>query len=101
MRTEVHLYQNQLSTKVPLYASLESADVFALSCIPCAIPESEYIAPMSQKFTSNDNRKNWSDIQETAQWLGGCDIPRRLLESLQIGGASPELRLMRLILSKA
>ena len=66
--------------------------MFSPSCIPCAIPESEYIAPMSQKFTSNDNRKNWSDIQEKAQWLGGCDIPRRLLESLQIGGASPELR---------
>ncbi len=66
--------------------------MFAASSVPNAIPESEYVAPMSQKLTSNDNRKNWSDTQETAQWLGGMDVPRRLLESLQIGGSGSELR---------
>ena len=64
---------------------------FAPDKIPSAIPESEYVAPTTS-ITSNDNRKNWTDCQETAQWLGGLEIPTRLLESLGLGGSTGQFR---------
>lgn len=58
--------------------------------LPEAIPESEYLCP-SSGLQSNDQRRNWTDMQETAQWVGGMDIPRKLLEHLNLGGPSRDL----------
>lgn len=68
--------------------------MFSPNCLPNAIPESEYVAPVTQILTRNDQRKNWSDIQETAQRMRRTDVPRRLMENLQIGGPSSEPRLI-------
>ena len=46
-----------------------------------------------QSLTSNDQRKNWTDYQETAQWLSGVEIPLRVLETLGVGGSSLDLEL--------
>lgn len=59
--------------------------------LPCAIPESDYVAPNYANMTSNDARKNWTDVQETSQWLGGVDVPQKLLEALGVGGPSDAL----------
>ena len=55
---------------------------------PQAIAESAFVAP-STNMASNDTRKNYTDYQETAQWLGGTDFPRKLLSSLGISGTGP------------
>ena len=39
---------------------------------------------------SNDARKNFTDFQETAQWLGGLSVPLKLLEALNVGGTGRE-----------
>eukprot|EP00435_Cladocopium_sp_Y103_P022300 s1179_g5.t1 len=38
--------------------------------IPVGLAEADYVAP-SPGLSSHDQRKNWTDFQETAQWLGG------------------------------
>ena len=56
--------------------------------LPHPLNESEYCVPMQRNFSSNDNRKNYTDMQETAQWVSGVEIPCAILEALGIGGAS-------------
>jgi len=58
-----------------------------LNDLPEAIPESAYLCP-SAGMLSNDQRKNFTDMQETAQWLGGLDIPSKFLKALGIHGQS-------------
>ena len=59
--------------------------------LPDAIPESEYQCPTSG-LQSNDQRRNWTDYQETSQWLGGIDLPRKMLEALSLGGPGQGLK---------
>ncbi|CAK9061090.1 Uncharacterized protein SCF082_LOCUS32063, partial [Durusdinium trenchii] len=40
--------------------------------LPSPLAENEYVAPVTKgQLTSNDQRKNYTDLQETAQWLSG------------------------------
>lgn len=55
--------------------------------LPVAIPESEYLTPPAG-LLSNDQRKNFTDMQETAQWLGGVDVARKILSALGVHGTS-------------
>ncbi|CAJ1348206.1 unnamed protein product [Effrenium voratum] len=48
---------------------------------PKAIPEAQFVVPGGVAF-SNEARKNYTDLQETAQWLGGVHIPRSILSTL-------------------
>ena len=65
---------------------------FRPDALPTAIAESDFVAPSSTSITSHDTRKNFTDVQETAQWLGGVDVPTKLLESLGVNGTSAGLR---------
>ena len=47
---------------------------------PRMIPEAEYVTLSG--FSSHECRRNLTDLQETAQWQGGADIPRCILERL-------------------
>lgn len=58
---------------------------FPEGSLPEAIPESDYVCP-SAGLQSNDQRRNWTDYQETAQWLGGIDMPKKMLDALGLGG---------------
>lgn len=53
--------------------------------LPAAIPEAEYLTPTAG-WQSNDQRRNYTDLQETSQWLGGVDVGRKLLQALGING---------------
>ncbi len=48
---------------------------------PLALSEKEFIVP-GEAFTCNDTRRNYSDLQETAQWLGGAAVPKAILTAL-------------------
>ena len=62
--------------------------------LPSPLAENEYVAPVTKgQLTSNDQRKNYTDLQETAQWLSGVDIPLKMLEALGVGGVSAALNL--------
>ncbi|CAK9026556.1 unnamed protein product [Durusdinium trenchii] len=49
---------------------------------PEAIEEKNFIVP-GEMMTSNEARRNLSDVQETSQWLGGIHVPREVLVALQ------------------
>ncbi|CAK9100995.1 unnamed protein product [Durusdinium trenchii] len=55
-----------------------------LQQFPAAIPESQFVVP-SQSILSHSERRNLTDLQETAQWLGGINVPRMVLKSLMSG----------------
>ena len=62
--------------------------------LPSPLAENEYVAPATKgQLTSNDQRKNYTGLQETAQWLSGVDIPAKMLEALGVGGLSAALNL--------
>lgn len=45
------------------------------------MPEKDFVIP-GEAFTCNDTRRNYSDLQETAQWLGGSSVPKAILGAL-------------------
>lgn len=49
---------------------------------PRAIEESEFVVPMASGVSSAEGRRNYTDLQETAQWLGGLEIPKCILKDL-------------------
>ena len=71
----------------PRFVQSNAWKMQVLNELPQAISESAFLAP-SSNLTSNDTRKNFTDMQETAQWLGGTDIPRKLLQSMGVHGTS-------------
>ena len=53
-----------------------------------AINENQFVVPgllTGQIFSSAEGRRNYTDLQETAQWLGGQDVPTKILEELLKG----------------
>ena len=61
---------------------------FRPDALPTAIEQSDFVAPSSTSITSHDTRKNFTDVQETAQWLGGVDVPTKILETLGVGSSA-------------
>lgn len=47
---------------------------------PKAIQESQFVVPGA--VSSAEGRRNYTDVQETAQWLGGIDVPTQILKDL-------------------
>ena len=48
-----------------------------------ALDEAEFIVPASGfPVSSAEGRRNYTDVQETAQWLGGTEIPTAILVPL-------------------
>ena len=56
------------------------------SPLPKAIDEQDFCVPSQRGLAANTCRRNFTDAQETAQWLGGVEVPTRLLESLLTQG---------------
>ena len=56
------------------------------SPLPKAIDEQDLCVPSQRGLAANTCRRNFTDAQETAQWLGGVEVPTRLLESLLTQG---------------
>ena len=54
-----------------------------VSSAPRAIDESEFIIPGCNAIVSSaEGRRNYTDVQETAQWIGGLEIPKLILKDL-------------------
>ena len=49
---------------------------------PTALEEKEFVIPGGNIWTSNEARKNLTDQQELAQWLGGMSVPSKILGAL-------------------
>jgi hypothetical protein len=52
-----------------------------LQDFPSAIAEKDFVVP-GDVLLSHCERRNLTDLQETAQWLGGLSVPRSVLKSL-------------------
>ncbi|CAK9115722.1 unnamed protein product [Durusdinium trenchii] len=61
------------------------------SSSPRAIDESEFIVPATGGVSSAEGRRNYTDLQETSQWLGGLEIPKVILGDLLSGVMSERL----------
>ncbi|CAE6950443.1 unnamed protein product [Symbiodinium sp. CCMP2592] len=49
---------------------------------PAALEERDFIVPGGNLWSSNEGRRNLTDQQELAQWLGGLSVPTQILSSL-------------------
>ena len=49
---------------------------------PTALDEKDFIVPGGHAWTSNEGRRNLTDQQELAQWLGGVSVPSQILSNL-------------------
>ena len=52
------------------------------SVSPRAIDESEFIVAGSGMMSSAEGRRNYTDLQETSQWLGGFEFCEVILRDL-------------------
>ena len=53
-----------------------------------AINEQDFVVPgmlASNAVSSAEGRRNYTDLQETSQWLGGTDAPLKILQDLLTG----------------
>eukprot|EP00438_Fugacium_kawagutii_P027851 Skav201824 [mRNA] locus=scaffold1071:397086:402945:- [translate_table: standard] len=60
---------------------------------PCrALDESQFVIPGagSQAISSAEGRRNYTDVQETAQWNGGVEFPKAILTALTACGGDPK-----------
>ena len=48
---------------------------------PAALQEREFVVP-GEQLLSHDGRRNLTDLQETAQWLGGVSVAKSILVAL-------------------
>ena len=48
---------------------------------PAALQERDFIVP-NDSIHCNDARRNFTDFQETSQWLGGVAVPKAILSNL-------------------
>lgn len=53
----------------------------ALQTFPAALPERQFVVP-NENLLSHSERRNLTDLQETAQWMGGKGVPLAILEAL-------------------
>ena len=54
-----------------------------VSSLPRALDESEFIIPGCHALVSSaEGRRNYTDVQETSQWMGGTEIPKLILKDL-------------------
>ena len=53
--------------------------------MPAAISEEAFIIPQTVggAASSAEGRRNYTDLQETAQWLGGTSLPKCILQDLK------------------
>ncbi|CAK9038785.1 Sodium/hydrogen exchanger 3, partial [Durusdinium trenchii] len=52
------------------------------SSFPPALPEKDFVVPGGSSFLSHSERRSLTDLQETAQWIGGTSVPKAILEQL-------------------
>ncbi|CAJ1440263.1 unnamed protein product [Effrenium voratum] len=77
---------NALTSNLRFCASpLWQKQALAVKDFPFAIQEKDFIIPGDSLLHSNDQRRNLTDFQETAQWLGGVGVPKAIFKSL-LGG---------------
>lgn len=62
-------------------SDLWSRQALAPTAFPPAIQEKDFIVP-GDGFQSHDGRRNLTDLQETAQWLGGPAVAKAILSGL-------------------
>ena len=53
--------------------------------LPKAISEDDFEVPEATSLRSGETRRSYTDKEETAQWLGGVDVPRCLLDQVTAG----------------
>lgn len=53
----------------------------ASGTFPAALQEGDFIVP-GDTLHCNDSRRNYTDFQETSQWLGGPAVPKAILSNL-------------------
>ncbi|CAJ1431217.1 unnamed protein product [Effrenium voratum] len=74
---------NALTSNLRFCASpLWQKQALAVKDFPFAIQEKDFIIPGDSLLHSNDQRRNLTDFQETAQWLGGVGVPKAIFKSL-------------------
>ena len=49
---------------------------------PKVLAEVDFIIPGASNVSSAEGRRNYTDCQETAQWLGGVEVPTFVLQDL-------------------
>ncbi|CAK9008793.1 Uncharacterized protein SCF082_LOCUS10019 [Durusdinium trenchii] len=63
------------------FSKLWQNQVVSSSC--CPLDESQFVVPGQNVVASSaEGRRNYTDAQETAQWLGGDHIPEQILSDL-------------------
>ena len=56
---------------------------FPLDSFPAALAEADFAVPSAKSHLQcNDARKNWTDAQETSQWLSGEALYVQILKSV-------------------
>ncbi|CAK9083772.1 unnamed protein product, partial [Durusdinium trenchii] len=69
------------TTNVFCSSHLWSRQSLPLRCFPKALDEKHFVVP-GEAFLCHDSRRSLTDLQETAQWLGGVPVCASILESL-------------------
>ncbi|CAK9088579.1 Uncharacterized protein SCF082_LOCUS41831 [Durusdinium trenchii] len=96
------------ATQVKQQVDRETVNVFCFSKLwlaqltsetPRAIEESEFVVPMASGVSSAEGRRNYTDLQETAQWLGGLEIPKCILKDLLSVGPGSEMLLPTVVVN--
>ena len=49
---------------------------------PAALAEKSFVVPGGESMPTHEGRRNLTDQQETAQWLGGRQVPAAILQAL-------------------
>ena len=88
---------NALTSNLRFCASpLWQKQALAVKDFPFAIQEKDFIIPGDSLLHSNDQRRNLTDFQETAQWLGGVGVPKAIFKSL-LGGLARSWLLLHVL----
>ncbi|CAK9079028.1 unnamed protein product [Durusdinium trenchii] len=74
---------SSLPTKGTAHRSVRGNPEVALASgtFPAALQEGDFIVP-GDTLHCNDSRRNYTDFQETSQWLGGPAVPKAILSNL-------------------
>ena len=87
-RRNTHESETQKEVKNMVITTFASCDLwkhqgFSLDSFPQALAEGDFAVPSAKAHLQcNDSRKNWTDAQETAQWLSGEAVYGQILKSL-------------------
>ena len=66
-------------------AAFWNRQALAPASFPPALPDRDFVAPGGDTLHCHDGRRNFTDLQETAQWLGGINVPKAILTALCSG----------------